>query len=206
MYIICSSSILKGVDIKMRRKINYDVLITLIFLIVLGITGIYFAMIKNYEKVGRVALAAGTILAVKVLFKFTFLRKSKAAYISIISFVMIAIYLGNVLSLYTYIRNYDKILHLISGVIINIISVIIYFSFSNESRKNVNFKFMITFCIAFIMGCAGAWEIWEFTTDRLFGLQAQLNSLTDTMLDIICGTIGGILCLIITCISIIKRK
>ena len=44
----------------------------------------------------------------------------------------------------------------------------------------------------FAIACAGAWEIWEFTTDSLFGLTAQ-NGLEDTMYDIICGTVGAII-------------
>jgi hypothetical protein len=38
---------------------------------------------------------------------------------------------------------------------------------------------------------AGCWEIFEFTTDRLFGLYSQNGSLVDTMVDIICGTVGA---------------
>ena len=47
------------------------------------------------------------------------------------------------------------------------------------------------YCL-FATAAAGAWEIWEFTTDSLFGLTAQNGSLTDTMWDIICGTSVGI--------------
>lgn len=33
--------------------------------------------------------------------------------------------------------------------------------------------------------------LYEFTTDRLFGLLSQNGSLVDTMADIICGTVGA---------------
>lgn len=190
----------------MRRKINYETLITLIFFIIIAATTIYDVLFNNYSKIGRLILIVVTIMAVKILFKITFLKKSQAAYISILSFVMISMYLGNVLNFYSYINNYDKILHFISGIIINILSVIIYLNFTNENINNINLKFIITFSSAFIIGCAGAWEIWEFTTDKIFGLQAQLNSLNDTMLDIICGSIGGLLSLILICICILKKK
>ncbi|WP_307400343.1 hypothetical protein [Paenibacillus anaericanus] len=39
---------------------------------------------------------------------------------------------------------------------------------------------------------SGAWEIYEFVVDHLFGLHSQNASLTDTMLDIICGTVGAV--------------
>lgn len=49
------------------------------------------------------------------------------------------------------------------------------------------------FVILFATAAAGVWEIWEFTTDSLFGLTAQNNSLNDTMWDIICGTVVGLI-------------
>ena len=40
----------------------------------------------------------------------------------------------------------------------------------------------------FSIAAAGVWEIWEFSTDMLFGFHSQNNSLIDTMMDIICGS------------------
>ena len=51
----------------------------------------------------------------------------------------------------------------------------------------------MTFSIFFAMAVAGGWEIWEFTTDQLLGFASQNNSLIDTMLDIICGTVMGVI-------------
>ena len=51
----------------------------------------------------------------------------------------------------------------------------------------------IFFSIAFSIAAAGVWEIWEFSTDQLFGFTSQNNSLIDTMGDIICGTVMGII-------------
>ena len=45
----------------------------------------------------------------------------------------------------------------------------------------------------FSIAAAGVWEIWEFSTDMLFGFHSQNNSLIDTMMDIICGSIMGII-------------
>ena len=51
----------------------------------------------------------------------------------------------------------------------------------------------VLFSIIFSIAGAAVWEIWEFSTDQLFGFLSQNNSLHDTMWDIICGTIGGII-------------
>ena len=48
------------------------------------------------------------------------------------------------------------------------------------------------FSIIFAIAAAAVWEIWEFSTDQLFGFLSQNNSLHDTMWDIICGSIIGI--------------
>ena len=45
----------------------------------------------------------------------------------------------------------------------------------------------------FSIASAGVWEMWEFSTDQLFGFASQNNSLNDTMWDIICGSIMGII-------------
>ena len=62
--------------------------------------------------------------------------------------------------------------------------------------KKLDTKFMLLFIFIFCVALAGCWELWEFTGDRLFGFQSQNNSLIDSMMDIICGTIGGIISLI----------
>lgn len=51
----------------------------------------------------------------------------------------------------------------------------------------------MAFPFLFSVACAGIWELWEFATDSIFGLTAQNGSLNDTMWDIICGTIGGMI-------------
>ena len=60
-----------------------------------------------------------------------------------------------------------------------------------EKRKL--FFTILIFVVIFATAVAGVWEIWEFTTDSLFGLVAQNDNLHDTMWDIICGTIVGII-------------
>lgn len=190
----------------MKRKITYDNLVTYVIFFILIATIIYNRIFHEGDKVPRLILTMATIICVKLLFKITFLKKSKASYILILTFIMLSMYLGNVLNFYTYIRNYDKVLHFLSGIIINLLSIIIYSYFTQEDIKNINGKFLIFFSFIFITSLAGLWEIWEFSTDRMFGLQAQCNSLTDTMLDMIAGTIGGTVSLILIYIYGIKKK
>ena len=102
-------------------------------------------------------------------------------------------YLASVWNFYS-ITNYDKFLHLLSGAIIAIIGYILFIYLTNDiSRKEMNPLTSAIFVILFATAAAGVWEIWEFTTDSLFGLTAQNNSLNDTMWDIICGTVIGLI-------------
>jgi uncharacterized membrane protein YjdF len=51
---------------------------------------------------------------------------------------------------------------------------------------------IIWFAFLFAVAMAGMWEIYEFTVDHLFELHSQNGSLTDTMMDMICGTLGAL--------------
>ena len=103
-------------------------------------------------------------------------------------------YLGNVFDFYLIIPMYDKILHSISGLIIGFIGYICFLYLNNGEEKG-SFKpqMAMVFSIIFSIAAAGIWEIWEFSTDQLFGFTSQNNSLIDTMMDIICGSVMGII-------------
>ena len=64
---------------------------------------------------------------------------------------------------------------------------------SGYDKTNVtNYGFSAMFVFLFCLACAGAWEIYEFTGDMLFGLHSQNDGLIDTMSDIIAGMLGSI--------------
>lgn len=179
-----------------KRKLTYDNKITILFLVLLTVTLLFNIIFQNGSSIFRIILTAATILIIKVLFTVTFLKKSKASYIASLLFIFLAMYLGNVFNLYKFVVYYDKILHFSSGIIIGVIGLIIYAHFTKEYMKKLSPQFAILFIFIFCVALAGCWEIWEFTGDRLFGFTSQNNSLIDTMMDIICGTAGGIVSLI----------
>lgn len=175
----------------MKRKLTYDNLITIIFLVILLVTLIYNLIFQDGNKIARILLAITATIVTKIFFSITFLKKSKASYVASILFIILSMYFGNIINFYEIIPNYDKILHLGSGIIMGFVGIVIYAYFTKGEIKKINPMFMVFFSIMFTIALAGAWEIWEFTTDQLFGLDSQLNSLIDTMTDIICGTVGG---------------
>lgn len=181
---------------KILRKLTYDNLITIIFLSLLAVTLIFNTVFQNGSKIFRIILTAATILIIKIIFSVTFFKKSKASYTAILIFIFMTMYLGNVFDFYSLVSSYDKILHFSSGIIIGVIGLIVYAHFTKEYMKKLNPKFMLLFIFIFCVALAGCWEIWEFTGDMLFGFQSQNNSLIDTMMDIICGTLGGVVSLL----------
>lgn len=175
------------------KHINKEFMVAVIFTIVLIITAIYDFIVRDGEKLFRIALTFVTIVLVYLLYIKSFLKGSKIIYYINMTFIFLAMYLANVWNFYS-IPNYDKFLHLLSGAIIAIIGYILFIYLTNDiSRKEMNPLTPAIFVILFATAAAGVWEIWEFTTDSLFGLSAQNNSLNDTMWDIICGTVVGII-------------
>ena len=141
----------------------------------------------------RILLLIITLWIMYFIYRKTFLRKCRSSFYLIYIFIIAAMYFGSVLGFYTVVPNYDKILHLISGIIIAIIGYILFLYLSNgEEAKYLNPYLGIIFSILFSISGATIWEIWEFTTDKLFGLLSQNNSLVDSMMDIICGSLMGI--------------
>ncbi|MGG7144347.1 hypothetical protein ACQPVP_12890 [Clostridium nigeriense] len=176
-----------------NKNINKEFIVIAIFTLVLVITSIYDFFARDGEKLFRIGLTFITIVLTYLLYKKSFLKGSKIIYYINIVFIILSMYLASVWNFYS-IPNYDKFLHLLSGAVIAIIGYVFFLYLTiGSSRKEINSLMPMIFVILFATAVAGAWEIWEFTTDSLFGLTAQNNSLTDTMWDIICGTVVGII-------------
>ena len=168
--------------------------LNLISMVILIITAIYDFMFRGGEKLFRIGLMAITLWIMYGVYKKTFLRKTRISFYLIYSFIFGAMYLGNVFDFYLIIPMYDKILHLLSGLILGMIGYILFVHVSNGATEGSFKRYMpILFSIIFSIAGAAVWEIWEFSTDQLFGFLSQNNSLHDTMWDIICGSIMGII-------------
>ncbi len=176
-----------------EKRSNNEFIIAAIFTVILIITAIYDFFARDGEKLFRIGLTFVTVVLVYLTFIKTFLKGARIIYYINMTFIFLAMYLANVWNFYS-IPNYDKFLHLLSGAIIAVIGYGLFIYLTNDiSRKEMNPLTPAIFVILFATAAAGAWEIWEFTTDSLFGLTAQNNSLNDTMWDIICGTVVGLI-------------
>lgn len=166
---------------------------TVWFTILIILTSIYDVMFRAGVKIPRLILILGTIWGAYILYKKTFINRSIVIYNTILAFIFFAMYMGNVWDFYGVIPKYDKILHLVSGIIIALIGYALFLSLCGDKNSSIHPLTGVVFSIIFSIAIAGVWEIHEFTTDQIFGLMSQNNSLHDTMWDIICGTIMGLI-------------
>ncbi len=171
-----------------KRKI-IDYLITAFLLILLG-TLVYDYLLGKGDKSFRIILILSVIGVLYFLYKKVFLHKYSSIFTTVLLFVFFSMYVGNILNIYKIISFYDKLLHFFSGIIIGHIGFSIV---RNVIDVKNNKLFLFIFIISFSAGCAAVWELYEFTTDSLFGFNSQNNSLNDTMYDIIYGILGSIL-------------
>ncbi|HJC99693.1 hypothetical protein [Candidatus Arthromitus sp. SFB-turkey] len=107
--------------------------------------------------------------------------------------IFISIFLGTTLNFYGLISEFDFLLHISFGVVASVLSIPFIKFFINKLNLDINktqilFIIFIIFC--FSTTCGTLWEIYEFSVDKLLGLNTQNNSLLDTMSDIIANTIG----------------
>lgn len=138
---------------------------------------------------------AGTLLLVTALLH----RFQPMYYLGIVFFACFAQCGGVMFDLYDVIPVYDLLLHLASGVLLVFMG---HYFLSLLLRRHPDHRLprvvALWFSWLFAAASACVWEIYEFSADRLFGLDCQLwtlgyGGLLDTMTDIIMGTAGAVI-------------
>ena len=91
---------------------------------------------------------------------------------------------------------YDKIIHIISGVLLTLFGLCMYKRLNNKpTSRTENIALQIFFAFSFSMCLAVVWEIFEFLEFVAIAHDAQQHLTTgvfDTMLDLICGLLGSV--------------
>jgi len=173
-------------------------ILTLILLLVLLYA---FKNINIFVRIG------GTILAIFIFYLSDFYFKLKFKNIHYFLFALIAISGILFSNLYSISPNYDKILHLISPILL---SIIIFFLI-NKLKTTFPIKLLLT--VSVVLSFLGLFEIGEYALDQLLGWKLQgvflrdisgvvklkliMNRNDDTMIDLILGT-SGILIFVLT--------
>ncbi len=171
------------------KKTSLNLTVSIILFVVYIATYVVDLFTTKSISISSVALCVGAILAFAL-----FLRKMKPIYyIGIVMFAFLSQYLGAMLNLYTIIPAYDFILHLSSGTLLMLLADYGYECLMKKYPQ-ASVPDIIRLLLSFFVSVASAalWEIWEYSGDKLLGLQSQ-GGLDDTMSDIIAGTSGAII-------------
>lgn len=130
-----------------------------------------------------------TLTAIAVLFS----SAESLYFYSAALFAMFAQFFGAMLCFYDKFSFYDIIMHLLSGILVTFVAHYL-FTLLLKKIKSYDIPCFCGIAFSLLAGIASTavWEIYEFTVDTLFGWDCQLNSLTDTMTDIIAGSIGAL--------------
>lgn len=131
--------------------------------------------------------------------------------ITITLFIFAAQFLGEIHDFYYRFPWWDNMLHCISGSVLGIIGfMFVYFLNKTHIKKTKLSPFFVAlFAFCFSLSIGVFWEVFEFSGDRLFGLNMQKfrmpgeDGLVDTMTDLIVDTIGA---LIVTTVGYIYMK
>ncbi|WHY19421.1 hypothetical protein QNH28_29230 [Paenibacillus sp. G2S3] len=174
------------------RNLRFNYFFEMILYLICGVSIVYFALIGNYDK----TFQAGLIIVVLILFRglitWTKSELPPALRFSVLVFIAITMMLANLFNMYGVIPYLDKIEHLLSGVILFFVGQFILIKMvKRKGLGDLPSNIIIWFALFFAVAMAGMWEIYEFTVDHLFGLNSQNGSLSDTMMDMICGTSGA---------------
>lgn len=115
--------------------------------------------------------------------------KMKVAYIL---FLFASQYLGSIVGLY---GNgwWDTFLHLLSGIFLAFLGFDFFSRLDDDIRTEIPKRFLFVYIVVFSVAGAALWEMYEFTSDVVLNTTMQGNGNDDTMVDIIAGSLGGIL-------------
>lgn len=157
-----------------------------------------FAIFGLFTK--RFDIALNSLLTIACIIIFVLLHEkfpvlNPATYRLFLIFILLSVFVGRALKIYSVISSWDKILHFLSGYIIASAGGQIYIKLKGDGK---NKRLMNLFVISFAAAIAALWEFYEFFGDKALGLSSQNGSLDDTMWDMILGTLSAIIYLICT--------
>lgn len=134
------------------------------------------------------------------VFKTEFDAKMKVAYIL---FLFASQYLGSIVGLYSN-GWWDTFLHVLSGVFIAFLGYDFFSRLDDDIRLEMPKRFVFVYIVVFAMAGAALWEMYEFTSDLVLNTTMQGNGNDDTMVDIVAGSLGGIIAALL--VTEIHRK
>lgn len=174
----------------MNRKVV--IIVSLAYVLFMAALSFYYysngASFKGVVAIGGVVCGAIPLL----LALFTKLQFNLSIVISYLIFLIGSQYLGSLRGWYG-LGWWDTFMHLISGAILAFSGIALYERLIHRNAGDeISPWFVFLFTLSFAAFGGVLWEIYEFSSDQLFGMTLQGGGNKDTMTDLIADTIGGL--------------
>ena len=170
-------------------------------------------------------LMIAVVLLQPVLGKTTGKAIPKAMEIAFVGFCFASLVMGDLFDFYGRFQWWDMALHVISGIMLGIIghAIITNIDGIDVNRSLFHLTFEILWIVCFALAAGAMWEIWEYVTDGIFGLNSQeflqtsgtfddttplpgRIALKDTMEDLILDFVGSfVVAAVVTCNAIVRK-
>lgn len=131
------------------------------------------------------------VLMVPIFLKKTRFKLSSSDLFWYYLFIFFSEFLGCVVNLYNTVSWYDTVVHFSSGIFTFLVGL---FIFNRINKRDNNVWIKTIFGISIVCLISVMWEIFEFGSDVILGLNLQHSSDTgvvDTMIDMIAAFGGG---------------
>ena len=121
-----------------------------------------------------------------------------------IVFIFSSILLGQFGGMYDRFHWYDAFLHFLSSLVLGIVGFLIIYVFYSVNKLKLPLMIIVIFSFSFAVTIGVMWEITEYFIDMTLGTNMQVESLDDTMIDLIVNSIGGLISAFIGYLYVIK--
>jgi len=111
-------------------------------------------------------------------------------YVAVV-FIFSSVFLGQFGGLYDRWHWYDSFLHFISALAFGLAGFLLLFVYYVHNKLKLPKAIILFFTFFFCLGVGALWEIIEYGIDHAFGTNMQVNSLDDTMIDLILDGLGA---------------
>ncbi len=172
------------------KDITYIVIIWTILLIELFYSSF---VVQNYQHtftslIGLIIIVTPWVLRNKYDIK---LPRLLSAFIIIFTFA--SLFLGEIHGFYEYFWWWDIFLHTSSSMVFGFIGLAILQMIFKAQKINAKYGMISLFAFTFSFAIGALWEIVEFSIDIIFGYHMQLDSLQDTMGDLLADMFGSLI-------------
>lgn len=185
-----------------NKKLSSALSFKWMFRALLLILFIYYNVIKpnnNANYISNILLILLTSFIPDIALRLFKIKMSNSADLLIQFFIFLALFLGRMYNMYSILPWWDLFLHFASGALLGFLALATLKPLiGKDNLKTLKPLFVAIYIFLFTTSGAALWEFWEFAGDQLFGLDSQLNSLMDTMTDMIMGSLSGVLISIIS--------